>query len=222
MTGLIIVLVVIILLIALFAGFYNNFVKLRNRVDNAWAQIEVQLQRRHDLIPNLVETVKGYMQHESETFTNISNARNAAMSASGVEETAAAENVLTGALRQLFAVAEAYPELKANTNFLDLQQQLQDTENRISVMRQSYNDTVLMYNNAIQQFPGVLFAGLFHFSQRTMYAADAGAAEAPKVIFVNDSPAAAGTQASPAQQPTPAQTAPQQPAQSPANPPTRQ
>lgn len=215
MAGLIIVLVVLVLLIVLFVGFYNSFVRQRNRVDNAWAQIEVQLQRRHDLVPNLVETVRGYTQHESETFTQIANARNAAISASTVDEKIAAENTLTSTLRSLFAVAEAYPDLKANANFLDLQQQLQDTENRISVMRQSYNDTVMSYNNSIQQFPGNIFAGLFHFERRTLYSADAGASAAPQVIFVNNS----GSTAQGAQGAVPAQQTPgPQPPASPAQP----
>lgn len=204
MTGLIIVLAVIVVLIIIFAAFFNGFVSKRNRVDNAWAQVEVQLQRRHDLIPNLVETVKGYASHESGTFQKITEARTAAMGAKTVEDKVASENILTDSLKSLFAVAEAYPELKANTNFLDLQQQLKDTEDKISIMRQSYNDTVLMFNTAIQKFPGNIFASLFHFTARTSYSAETGAAEAPKVIFVgnNEQQGAQGQNASKATQGT--------------------
>lgn len=225
MIGLIIVLVVIVLLIILFAGFYNRFVGLRNRVDNAWAQIDVQLQRRHDLIPNLVQTVQGYAAHESGTFQKVTEARTAAMNARTVEDKVAAENILSDTLKSLFAVSEAYPDLKANQNFLDLQNQLRDTEDKISIMRQSYNDTVMMFNNSIQKFPGNLFASMFHFTPRTSFTVATGAAEAPQVIFVKDDAAAqpAAPQAAPAAAPQPA-PAPTQPTTPPDNttPPTPQ
>ena len=150
-------------------ALYNRFVRLRNRVDNAWAQIEVQLKRRWDLIPNLVETVKGYAAHERGTFEAVTEARAAAQRAASPAETAAAEGILGQALGRLFAVAEAYPELQADENFRQLQSELAETENRIAVSRQVYNDTVLTYNNAIQTFPGVLIAGPFGFSKREFF-----------------------------------------------------
>jgi LemA protein len=153
-------------LVAVLIGLFNKFVRLRNRVDNAWAQVDVQLRRRYDLIPNLVETVKGYATHESEVFDRVAEARSAGVAARTVGEQGQAENVLTSALRQLFAVAEAYPDLKANENFRDLERELSDTEQQILIARQIYNDTVLAYNNAIQTFPGLLLAGSFGFSAR--------------------------------------------------------
>lgn len=178
----VIVVIVVILVIALIA-MYNNFVRLRNKVDNAWAQVEVQLQRRFDLIPNLVETVKGYAKHESGTLEAVTQARSQVASAGTPEERMKAENFLTDTLRSLFAVAEAYPDLKANQNFQQLQSQLEDTEDKISYMRQSYNDVVMDYNNAIQTFPAVLFAGMFGFKQRASFDAEESAATAPKVQF---------------------------------------
>ncbi len=181
--ALIVVVVVIVLLVLALIGMYNNLVQLRNRVDNAWAQIEVQLQRRIDLVPNLVETVKGYAKHENETLDAVISARSRVTTANSPEERMEAENALTGTLRSLFAVSEAYPDLKANQNFLDLQSQLSDTEDKISYMRQSFNDTVMKFNNAIQTFPAVLFAGLFGFTKRDLFAAEQAAATAPKVQF---------------------------------------
>ncbi|MGI6034105.1 MAG: LemA family protein [Coriobacteriales bacterium] len=178
----VIVVIVVILVIALIA-MYNNFVRLRNKVDNAWAQVEVQLQRRFDLIPNLVETVKGYAKHESSTLEAVTQARSQVASAGTPEERMKAENVLTDTLRSLFAVAEAYPDLKANQNFQQLQSQLEETEDKISYMRQSYNDVVMDYNNSIQTFPAVLFAGMFGFKQRELFDADQAADQAPKVQF---------------------------------------
>ena len=180
--AIVIIVIVVILAIAL-VGLYNNFVKLRNRVDNAWSQIDVQLQRRLDLIPNLVETVKGYAAHESGTLESVTAARTACMNATTPEQRAEAENVLTGTLKTLFAVSENYPDLKANQNFLELQGELRDTEDKISYMRQSYNDTVMTFNNAIQTFPGVLIAGPFGFKARELFAAAESAAAAPSVKF---------------------------------------
>ena len=178
----VIVVIVVILAIALIA-MYNNLVRMRNRVDNAWAQVNVQLQRRLALIPNLGETVKGYASHESGRLEAVRQARTAAMAATTPEARAEAENMLTGALKTLFAVSEAYPDLKASTNFLDLQAQLSETEDKISYMRQSYNDTVMKYNNGIQTFPAVIFAGMFGFRERELFEADAAASGAPQVSF---------------------------------------
>ena len=178
----VIVVIVVILAIALIA-MYNNLVRMRNRVDNAWAQVNVQLQRRLDLIPNLVETVKGYASPESGPLQAVTEARTAAMAATTPEARAEAENMLTGALKTLFAVSEAYPDLKASANFLDLQAQLSETEDKISYMRQSYNDTVMKYNNGIQTFPAVIFAGMFGFKERELFEADAAASTAPQVSF---------------------------------------
>ncbi len=179
----IIVVVVVVVIAALLIGMYNNLVRLRNRVDNAWSQIDVQLQRRLDLIPNLVETVKGYAKHESETLQNVTEARAACMQATTPAERAQSANQLEGTLKTLFANLEAYPDLKANQNFLDLQAQLRDSEDKVSYMRQSYNDTVMNYNNAIQTFPGSLFAGIFHFEARELFDAEEGAQAVPKVQF---------------------------------------
>ncbi|MGA0237586.1 MAG: LemA family protein [Acidimicrobiales bacterium] len=163
---------VVLLLVVWVISLYNNLVKLRNRIENAWAQIDVQLKRRWDLIPNLVETVKGYADHERETLEAVIDARNAATSASGPQESAANENILSGALRQLFAVSEAYPELKANQNFLELQEELTGTEGRIAYARQHYNDQVLKYNTAIETFPAVVIAGALRFTEREYFEAD--------------------------------------------------
>ena len=166
----VIVAIVVILLLVLMLS-YNGLVKTRNRVDNAWSQIDVQLKRRHDLIPNLVETVKGYAAHERGTLEAVTNARANAINASsqGVAEQAQAENVLSGALKSLFAVAEAYPDLKANQNFLQLQEELTSTEDRIAYARQFYNDSVLNYNNRIQTFPRNVIANSFNFSKREFF-----------------------------------------------------
>lgn len=178
--GIIIAVVIVILVVAAIA-LYNNLVKLRNMVDNAWAQVDVQLQRRLDLIPNLVETVKGYAAHERGTLDEVISARANVMDAKTPEAKMAAENALTGTLKSLFAVAEAYPDLKANANFQQLQNQLADTEDKISYMRQSYNDTVMKYNTAIQTFPGMLLAG--SFKPRESFDAVAAAEIAPIVQF---------------------------------------
>ena len=180
---LIVILVIVVVLVVAVIGLYNNLVKLRNMVDNAWAQIDVQLQRRLDLIPNLVETVKGYAAHESGTLEEVTKARTAVMNAPTPEGKMQADGILTGALKNLFAVAEAYPDLKANTNFQQLQAELSNTEDKISYMRQSFNDTVMKYNTAIQTFPAVLIAGMMGFKQRDSFDATAGAEVAPKVQF---------------------------------------
>ena len=170
--ALIVILVVVVLLVFYVIRLYNNLVKFRNRIENAWAQIDVQLKRRWDLIPNLVETVKGYASHEQETLEAVISARNAATAATGPVESAASENVLTGALNKLFALSEAYPDLKANTNFLELQEELTSTEGRIAFARQHYNDSVLKYNTAIQTFPAVVLAGPLRFTEREYFEAE--------------------------------------------------
>lgn len=180
---LIIVIVIVVLLIIYVIAMYNKFVALRNRVDNAWSQIDVQLQRRADLIPNLVETVKGYAKHESKTLESVTAARTALNNAESPAQAMEANNMLTSTLKSLFAVAESYPDLKANTNFLDLQSQLSETEDKVSYMRQSFNDVVMKYNTAIQQFPGNIFAGIFHFEARESFDAEPEAQNAPKVSF---------------------------------------
>jgi LemA protein len=174
---------VVVLLAVIVVGIYNALVRDRNRVDNAWAQVDVQLKRRYDLIPNVVETVKGYASHEQQTFERVTQARSAAQAAQGPAEQAQAENFLTSALRQLFAVAEAYPELRASENFAGLQAELSETENRIAVSRQIYNDTVLTYNNRVQQAPTNLVASMFGFGAREFFEAGEGAEEAPAVEF---------------------------------------
>jgi LemA protein len=175
---------VLVLVIAMAViSIYNRLVVLRNRVDNAWSQIDVQLKRRYDLIPNLVESVKGYAAHESGVFEKVTAARAAAINAQGVEQQGQAENMLSGALKSLFAVAEAYPDLKANTNFLDLQAQLTDAENKIAYARQFYNDSVMSLNTAIQSFPSNLLAGMFGFAARAYFEIEAGETAAPQVKF---------------------------------------
>jgi LemA protein len=181
---LLIPLAVVIVAILWVVGAYNGLVRLRNQLENAWAQIDVQHKRRHDLIPNLVETVKGYAKHESGTLEKVIQARNMAVSAKTVGERAEAENVLTGALKSLFAVAEAYPDLKANQNFLALQEELTSTENKISFSRQFYNDSVMTYNTHIQVFPTNLLANMFNFTHRDFFEVKAEEErEAPKVSF---------------------------------------
>jgi LemA protein len=168
-----IIILVIVVLVGLYAVFsYNGLVSLRNRIENAWAQIDVQLKRRYDLIPNLVETVKGYASHERETLDAVVEARNAGMNASGPHDQAEAENQITGALKSLFALSEAYPDLKANQNFAQLQEELTGTEGRIAYARQFYNDTVYRYNTKIQSFPSNVLANAFRFSEREYFEAD--------------------------------------------------
>jgi LemA protein len=174
---------ILVVLVLAFAAIYNGLIQSRNRVDNSWAQVDVQLKRRYDLIPNLVETVKGYASHERETFERVTQARSAAQAASGPAESAQAENFLTQALRQLFAVAEAYPELRATENFQNLQGQLAETENKIAVSRQIYNDTVLTYNNKVQQIPTNIVAAMTGFKTREFFEAGDEADQAPVVDF---------------------------------------
>jgi LemA protein len=184
MTILIVIVVILIILIAWFAGSYNGFVTLMNRAKESWSDIDVQLKRRYDLIPNLVNTVKGYAAHEKETFENISAARSAAMSATGIDDKAKAEGALTGALGKLFAVAEAYPELKANQNFLDLQNQLTDTENKIQAARRFYNINVRDLDIKIERFPSNFIAGMFHFTKMDFFQLDAADAAARNPVAV--------------------------------------
>ena len=180
----VIVLVVLVLIVALLAVvFYNRLVRLRNRAENAWAQVDVQLRRRYDLIPNLVEAVKGYAAHERGTFDEVTQARTAAQQAKGVAQQAEAENVLTAAIGRLFAVAEAYPQLRATENFQQLQAQLADVEQNIAVSRQVYNDTVLSYDNALETVPTNIVAGLFNFSPREYFETEDATREAPAVQF---------------------------------------
>jgi LemA protein len=176
---------VIVLLIATFlVVLYNRLVRLRNRAENAWAQIEVQLRRRYDLIPNLVETVKGYASHERATFEEVTKARTAAQQARTVPEQAEAENFLTAAIGRLFAVAEDYPELRATENFQQLQAQLEDTEQKIAVSRQVYNDAVLTYDTALETVPTNIVGGMFNFEEKPYFEIEEPAArEAPRVHF---------------------------------------
>ena len=166
------------------AGAYNALIRLRNQLENAWAQIDVQLKRRHDLIPNLVETVKGYAAHERRTLENVIQARNMAVAAKGVSERAEAENFLTGTLKSLFAIAEAYPNLKADQNFLRLQEELTSTENKVAFSRQFYNDSVMNFNTRIEMFPTNIIAGIFNFTRREFFEVKAEAERvAPQVKF---------------------------------------
>jgi len=190
-TGFLVLLILLLLLggVVVVVGLwfvltYNGLVKLRNQVRNAWSQIDVQLKRRYDLIPNLVETVKGYASHERETLEQVVKARQRGIDASNVKEQQDAENMITGALRQLFALSEAYPDLKANQNFMQLQEELASTENKIGFARQYYNDTVQRFNTRQQQFPANLAAGMLGFSAGDFFEIEQPAArEVPKVEF---------------------------------------
>ena len=183
MTALWVIIGIVVLLLLIFGGTYNRLVALRNRIDNSWSQIGVQLKRRYDLIPNLVDTVKGYAAHEKEIFEKVAEARNSAISAKSVPDQAQAENQITQALRQLFAVVENYPDLKANQNFLALQEELTATEGRIAFARQFYNDTVLSYNNKVQQFPSRIVAGMFNFTPREFFQVEEAATGPVNVQF---------------------------------------
>jgi len=175
--------VVVVVVLGLIA-IYNSLVQKRIRCQEAWSQIDVQLKRRYDLIPNLVETVKGYAAHEKETLERVIQARNQAISAQGVQQQAEAENMLTGALRQLFALSEAYPDLKANQNFAQLQEELTSTENKIAFSRQHYNDSAAVYNTAREKFPNNMIAGMFGFQKRDYFEIEEPThREAPKVEF---------------------------------------
>jgi LemA protein len=177
-------LVIIVGVFAGLIGMYNSLVQLRNRVKNAWSQIDVQLKRRHDLIPNLVETAKGYMQHERDTLSEITDARSRAMGADGPAAKGQAETQLSGALSKFMLVVENYPDLKANQNFLALQEELTSTENKIAFSRQAYNDSVLFFNNKIQMFPSNLIATMFNFNAEEFFEIeDASEREVPKVQF---------------------------------------
>jgi len=184
MSLLMVVLVIIGVVIVAAVGIYNGLVNLRNRSENAWAQVDVQLRRRYDLIPNLVETVKGYASHEKDTFQNVTEARNMAINAGTVQEQGKAENMLSGTLKSLFAVAENYPDLKANQNFLMLQEELAGTEGKIAYSRQFYNDTVMKYNTKQQVFPSNIVANMFSFSEKEYFEIDEEEAKEPvKVKF---------------------------------------
>jgi len=184
MTFIIVLIIVIVVLVFYVISIYNSLVGLRNQVKNAWSQIDVQLKRRHDLIPNLIETVKGYMTHERATLENITNARSKAVSAQGVSEKAKAEGQLTEAIGKFNLVVENYPDLKANQNFLALQEELTSTENKISFSRQNYNDQVLFFNNKIQMFPSSIIANSFNFKQEVFFEVEDKAERAvPKVSF---------------------------------------
>jgi len=184
MIALIVVVVVLVMLILFVIGIYNALIRLRNQVDNAWSQIDVQLKRRHDLIPNLVETAKGYMKHERGTFEAITKARSQAMGAKSVSESGKAEGALGEALSKFMLIVENYPDLKANQNFLAVQEELTSTENKISFSRQSYNDQVLFFNNKIQMFPSNIIANTFSFSKRDFFELETPAErEVPKVSF---------------------------------------
>jgi LemA protein len=183
--GAVLIFIVIIGCLFLIAvGMYNSLISLRNRCDNAWAQVDVQLKRRYDLIPNLVETVKGYAKHEREVFQNVTDARSRAIGATTVKDQGAAENQLSGALKTLFAVAENYPELKANQNFLMLQEELSGTESKIAYSRQFYNDQVMLFNQRQQIFPSNIIAKKFNFKEREYLEIETPAAKEPvKVQF---------------------------------------
>lgn len=183
MDPLLILVVFVLAIVLVVVLIYNSLITLRTRVDNAWYQIDVQLKRRYDLIPNLVETVKGYAKHEKSTLEMVTKARAQLMSARGVKEQAAANDMLTSALKSLFAVAEAYPQLRANENFKMLQEELAGTESKIAYARQFYNDSVMEYNIKIQSFPSNIIAGVFGFAMREFFKAEEEARKAVKVSF---------------------------------------
>ena len=202
----IIVAAVVVLLLLILVGMFNRLVRLRNRTENAWAQVDVQLRKRYDLIPNIVEAVKGYAAHERETFDSVTAARTAAQQAQGVAQQAQAENALTAAIGRLFAVAEAYPQLRATENFQQLQAQLSDVEQSIAVSRQVYNDAVLSYDNALETVPTNIIAGIFNFRAREYFQTEDATREAPHVQFTEPQAGAAPAQtaAAPAEPSPPA------------------
>ena len=181
MTAIIVVVALLIVLACYIVGVYNKLVNARNKVENQFSQVDIQLKRRADLIPNLVETVKGYAKHEEETFTSVIEARNKAVNAGSVNEKIEANNQLTGALNKLFALAESYPDLKANENFLALQNDLKDTEDKITYARQFYNDSAMNFNNLVQMFPSNIVAGMFGFKKFDYFKIDEKEKEVPKV-----------------------------------------
>ena len=183
MTGIIIAVGLLIVLAGYIIGIYNKLVNARNKVENQFSQVDIQLKRRADLIPNLVETVKGYAKHEEETFTKVIEARNKAVNAGSVNDKIEANNELTGALNKLFALAESYPELKANENFLSLQNDLKDTEDKITYARQFYNDSAMHFNNLVEMFPSNIIAGMFGFKKFEYFKIEEKEKEAPKVKF---------------------------------------
>jgi len=184
MEGLWIILIILAVAAVFVVGIYNGLVQLRNRCENSWAQVDVQLRRRYDLIPNLVETVKGYAKHESETFQKVTEARAQAINAGSVKDQGQAENMLSGALKSLFAVSENYPELKANQNFMMLQEELAGTESKIAYSRQFYNDTVMKFNTKQQVFPSNIIANMFNFQEREYFEIEEPEAKEPvKVEF---------------------------------------
>ncbi len=174
---------IIVLVVIVFVAYYNKFVKLKNSIDNAWSDIDVQLKRRYDLIPNIVETVKGYAKHEKETLENVVKARNMAMNATDIKQKAENENILTGALKSIFALAESYPDLKANQNFLSLQKTLTEIEDSLQMARRYYNAVVRDYNVLCEQFPSVIIANQFHFTKREFFEITEGERENVKVKF---------------------------------------
>ena len=203
-----VVVALVVLLVIFLIATYNRLVQLRNRTEAAWSQIDVQLKRRYDLIPNLVETVKGYAAHERQTLEEVIRARQQAVDAKGIENQVQAENMLTQALRQLFAVAEAYPDLKANQNFLALQEELTGTESRIAYARQFYNESVLAYDNALERFPSNIVAGAFSFKPTPYFEAETASREAVAVDFGQGG----GASPTPPTAPPPSATSPDTPA----------
>lgn len=178
------IIIILVVVIGVFvASIYNSLITLRQRTEEAWSDIDVQLKRRYDLIPNLIETVKGYASHEKEVFENVTKARSNAMQAQGTESQAEAENMLSGTLKSLFAVAESYPELKANENFLELQRELTDTENKIQASRRFYNSTVMAFNTKIEVFPSNFIAGNFGFTKKDYFEIEETEREPVKVSF---------------------------------------
>ncbi len=178
-----IILIIVVVIIAFIISTYNGLVQSKMKVDNAWSQIDIQLQRRFDLIPNLIETVKGYMNHEQETFEKITSLRTSWSNATTVEDKAKINNELSSTLKTIMAVSENYPDLKANENFLKLSEELGNTENKISFSRQFYNDTVTMYNTKLQVFPSNIIAGMFNFTARDLFKTDDEARQNVKVDF---------------------------------------